>query len=167
MSLNNTLLGAQVTQVDTDGIARFEPGTRHTDESGTEYRYIRTDSALTQYYVYAFDSEWSDVAAATSATHGPQVRWLGVPQVAFAAPSGTTYNYGWVAVKGPMTVQACSGQPVNVQMFLTSNAGIVASYAAGLYQVESLVLTESVTHGAADAVGAFSADDLHSGDLVA
>lgn len=164
MGLHGTLLGAQVTQVDTDGIPRFTLGTRHVGQTGIEYRYVGTTGALTQYYMYALDEDFYVVAAAENVAHGAQVLSLCVPQVAVAAPSGVTYNYGWVAVKGPFRCFAVSGCAANLRMALSSNAGIVASYASGLHQIDGFTLTASVAHGAAAAAACFASDDMVTGE---
>lgn len=164
MGLENTLLGAQVTQIDTDGIARFELGTKHKDEDGTTYMYIGTTIALTQYLMYAIDETYYVLAAASNETHGANVRALGVPQSTFAAPSGTTYNYGWVAIAGPFTCTAVSGTAVNLRMALSSNAGVVASYASGLHQIDGFKLTASVAHGASASAACFAVTPMVTGE---
>ena len=131
------VLGAKVTEVKTNGVASHALGQK-AEVNGVIYQYVRATAALTAGLVYYIGKDFTVGVGAQMSTAIPAAA-LGVPQVAWAAPSGVTYNYGWVAVGGTgFSVKCDANCPADVILALGSTTGVLASSVAGLHQIAGL-----------------------------
>lgn len=157
------VLGANVTKVTTDGIALHTLG-QVAEVSGTKYMYVRSTAALTAYLTYYIDENFGVQGGIANHTCYPIA--LGTPQVAWAAPSGVTYNYGWVAIGGTgFSVKVDASCPTDVILCLGSTTGQIASGLPGLHQVVGLHL-DATCGGSAAAVAATAAVPMFVGSKI-
>lgn len=136
-----------VSDVDsTSGVPEFELGFE-VDRGGITYRYVRASAALDRGKVYILGRDGTVGSALSHSTHTAAPLSLGVPQVAFAAPtSPATYTFGWVAVKGRFGLETPSNCSADVELFSTSVSGILHSTAgASGKRVDGVKLTTAAS----------------------
>ena len=160
MSLDSGFIGADFTKVALGGTSDFAVGTRGKDKNGVEYVYVSSTVALAQYQMYKISAAYGITTTGVTAPAATDTYAIGVPQTGSAAPvSGVTYNYAWVAVKGPLTVFAAAGLSAGAKLYTCSYAGTVHTTAqsliGGAYLVNSVLAT-----AASLSAQIFAAEDL-------
>jgi hypothetical protein len=145
----------------THDLPQFDLG-KEVMRGGTKYVYVSAAAAKTQYSLYYIGTDFAlgnGVAGATVSASGSPAK-IGVPQVAFATPStGYTYRYGWVAVKGSLTVSAAAASTANVKVYTTTTAGQLSATSSSQSVLQGLFITSQP--GVAACMAAFAVTDLY------
>lgn len=143
----NGPLGVDVTAIETS--PKFDLGTEFTDKLGTTYRYVKSSGALAQYKLGYHDSAFICGAAATTALIGLA---NSRPCLVLQMTGGftATNQYGWAAVKGPLTISALTLCAATAQCYSTVTAGSVDDTAASMCKIVGLSLASTVGGSTAD-----------------
>lgn len=154
-------LGVDLAKTYTDGVAPFQLGDEVTDSAGTTFKFVRFSAAKTTAVPYLIGSDFTLGNEATTAGVSVAPVGLGVPQVDLTAPdSGVSYSYGWVAIKGPMSVFVAGATSANVEILTTSVSGMLASAGTGK-RVDGLrVITAPGSIAVSALASAYSADTI-------
>ena len=137
-------LAETTTGTTTDGAdAKFRLGQRVTASDGSEWLYVQAGAAITQYYTVTIDENYQAVhctKALVDAGHQ-----IGFAQVAFA-----DNEFGWVCVHGPgnITVRVAASCAADVQLYTTSNAGILDDTSASQTIIRGVVIVAAATNTA-------------------
>lgn len=137
----NGPLGVDVTQVSTTPL--FALGAEFTDLVGTTYRYVKSSASVGQYKLTYHDGSFVCAAETTTSLVGlTNSRAICVPQ--FSGGFTAANQYGWVAVKGPLTVSALTLCAASAQCYTTATAGSVDDTSASMCKIVGLALTSTV-----------------------
>ncbi len=124
----------------TSTVLEYTLGARATGNLGTVWRYVRASTAIAQYDVVNFGTDWYAVpATATLVATGDMV---GVAQVAFAAG-----EYGWVCTEADkISVNVSSSATAATQLYIATTAGSLSTTSssgtlAGIHLTTSPVTT--------------------------
>lgn len=138
------LLGADPENVSTT--ATHELGTQFVGDDGTEWMYVRAAGAITQYDAVGIELATFDAASLIKA-HADAGRVVGFAQVAFA-----DNDYGWVALKGQVTVRLKNGCLPAVALYTTASAGMLDDTSASQTRVYGIRSTDTATASGASKV---------------
>lgn len=148
----DSILGANLTETSTT--AKHILGQIVVGSDGSEYRYVKASSAVSQYSAVIIDDDFT-AASMTTTTAGSQPSSVGVAQVAFA--SG---EYGWVAVSGNLKVLAAASCAADVKLYTTATAGVVDDNATSTTLIVGLRL-KTANGGSQAAVDGYAATRMY------
>lgn len=131
----------------TDLTQRFPLGARAQGNDGSEWLYVYSTAAITQYFVVYVDSAYQ--AVPLSLTNAKTAGVLAVAQVAFA-----TAEYGWVMTRGRPLVRLAASCADDVPLFTTDTAGVLDDATASLTQflVHGILADSSASAGGVQTV---------------
>lgn len=117
-----TLIGLNPTEVYSalTGGKTFGLGDVAEDHAGKKYVYVKATSAIAIYDVVTYDETYNTTVAPVTTTNGARGDKLGVAPVAIASGS-----YGWLQIYGPCTINVAADCNPNVELTLTSVAGVL------------------------------------------
>ena len=140
------LIGFNPEQVDTvlTGGKTFGLGDSAEDHAGKEYVYIKATSAISQYDVVTYDETYNTTVAPVTTTNGVRGDKLGVAPVAIASGS-----YGWLQVYSPCVINVAANCNPNVELTLTSVAGVLDDATTASLDVADGIVTTAASASAA------------------
>lgn len=160
-AVSPTLLGVDFEKTYTDGKQPFSAGQEVLGSDGTVYKFVKFTAAKTLGVPYLIGSDFVLGNEVTTAGVSVAPVGVGVPQVALTAPdAGISYAYGWVAIKGPMSVFVAGACSANVEILTTSVSGMLASAGVGK-RIDGLKVTSAPGSIAVSALAtAFAATEI-------
>ena len=140
------LAGASLLTTSTS--ANFKLGTRVLGTDNTEWVYVVSSGAITQYQCVGINED-HDAFAMTTALSVQSDR-VGFAQNAFAAG-----EYGWVAIKGSnIKVRTKASAAADAQLWTTASAGVLDdATAASALKIDGVVLVAAAGTAANGAAG--------------
>lgn len=127
-------IAAHPTFVTTD--QNFGLGDCHEHSDGNSYVYVQASGAISQYDYVCIDEDYQ-AAAGTKASvdDGHQI---GFAQVAFA-----DNEYGWVATKGRVEVNALASLALDTALYTSGTAGKLDDDTTSQTKIDGVVAVES------------------------
>lgn len=149
---NPPCLGIQVGELHT--IPQFPLG-QFQDVDNTRYQYVKATGTRAQYDVCVIDKDYNlGAGIETTLDNAPQK--IGVPQI---AGFSTATPFGWVAIRGALTVNVLANCAAETELYTTPTAGKLDDDATGTAIVTGIKLT--VANGAGtNPVAAFCFSDM-------
>ncbi len=140
------LIGFNPEQVDTalTGGKTFGLGDAAQDHAGKEYVYVKASAAISQYDVVTYDETYNTTVAPVTTTNGVRGDKLGVAPVAIASGS-----YGWLQIYGPCVINVAASCVPNVELTLTSVAGVLDDATTASLDVADGIVTTAASASAA------------------
>lgn len=144
------VLSAKFGDVHTD--AKFKLGTVACGNGGTEWIYVQSTSAVTQYHCVSIDKDHK-IRPITKALADVNPR-VGFAQVAFAAD-----EYGWVAMRGSDTnlkvlVKAACADFVD--LYTSASAGVLDDTSTSQTKIVGVVTSSSATNSGTQAEAVYA-----------
>ncbi len=141
-----TLIGFNADLVDTALTSgkTFNPGDVAEDHNGKQFVYVKASSAIAQYDVATYDETYITTVAPVTTTNGVRGDKLGVAAVAIASGS-----YGWLQIYGPCTINVAASCAPNVELTMTSVAGVLDDATTGSLDVADGIVTTAASASAA------------------
>lgn len=139
-------LGIDVSRV--DDTQEFNLGYITQDSAGTWYQYIKNvslNNAAANYAIAILEDNTID-ASFTTTTAGASPQRVGVPQTSIAAG-----QYGWLAIRGAMTLEVGANCAADVQLYTTATGGRLDDAATTLVAGIKLTTARGGTDGPAPA----------------
>lgn len=149
--MSTKVLGAYTGVTSTT--AKHDLGSEYTDRNGTKWVYVKADTnAKTAYSVCYIASDYTLGDGVGASAVGD----CGVPQVAFAAS-----EYGWVAIKGPMTVKYAAGVAAGAAIYTSATAGALDDAASSQLKIHGL--TVNATQSGSGNHASYAGSEIYCG----